>query len=247
MNLSAISDKTLLGKILRLPLRLIPPEAALPILQGRLRGKRWIVGSSIHGCWLGSFEHAKRIVFERTVTEGSVVFDVGAHVGYYTLLASVLTGPAGKVFAFEPAPRNLGYLKRHLERNRIRNVTVIEAAVSDGPGVAPFDETDTHLTGHLSPEGALQVATVGLDDLVAQGRLPLPHFIKMDIEGGETRALRGAKTLLSQAHPAIFLSTHGRDVHEECCRFLESLGYTLEPIEGVYGDRSAEILARFAA
>ncbi|MDW8317197.1 MAG: FkbM family methyltransferase, partial [Anaerolineae bacterium] len=90
MNLSGISSKSLIGRVLRFPLRLIPPKAVLPIMQGRLKGRKWIVGSSSHGCWLGSYEYAKRIVFERTVRENSVVFDIGAHVGFYTLLAAVL-------------------------------------------------------------------------------------------------------------------------------------------------------------
>lgn len=134
MNLSGISDNSLVGRILRFPLRFIPPQMVLPVMQGRLKGKKWIVWSSNHGCWLGSYEHAKRILFEETITEGSVVFDVGAHVGFYSLLASVLVGPRGSVFAFEPLQRNLFYLKQHLRLNDIENVTVIEAAVSDRGG-----------------------------------------------------------------------------------------------------------------
>src|SRR5512139_3781902 len=97
MNFSGISNHSVVGKALRFPLRLIPDDATLPILQGRLRGKRWISGSCNHGCWLGSYEYHKRVLFERTITPGSVVFDLGAHVGFYTLLASVLVGHAGRV------------------------------------------------------------------------------------------------------------------------------------------------------
>ena len=81
-----------MGRLLRFPLRLIPDRAVIPVLQGRMRGKRWIAGSSDHGCWLGSYEYAIRRVFEETITHGSIVYDVGAHVGYYTLLASELVG-----------------------------------------------------------------------------------------------------------------------------------------------------------
>ena len=97
MNFSGISNKKLLGKLLRFPFRFIPTDMRMPILQGRLKGKKWIVGSSNHGCWLGSYEYEKRLVFEKTVTKGSIVFDIGAHVGFYTLLASVLVGPGGRV------------------------------------------------------------------------------------------------------------------------------------------------------
>jgi len=247
MNLSGISDKSLLGKVLRFPLRLIPPQTVLPIMQGRLKGKKWIAGSGNHGCWLGSYEYAKRIVFERTVRENSVVFDVGAHVGFYTLLASVLVGPRGRVFAFEPFPANLVYLQEHLRLNRIENVTVVEAAVSDKCGTAFFDEGPSSSMGHISPNGRLQVETVAIDELVAKGELPLPDFLKMDIEGAEALALSGAKSVLAQSHPTMFVATHGSRIHQECCRLLHSLDYELEPIDGKSLESSSEILATWHA
>ncbi len=247
MNLSGISKTSLLGKVLRYPLRLIPPKATLPILQGRLRGKKWIAGSSHHGCWLGSYEYAKRLVFERTVSEGGVVYDVGAHVGFYTLLASVLVGPRGRVFAFEPFAANLVYLREHLRLNRIENVTVFQAAVSNTCGTALFDEGPTSSTGHMSPSGKLQVETIAIDELVSRGELPAPNYIKMDIEGAEALALSGASSTLAQFHPTIFLATHGSSVHQECCRLLRALDYDLQPIDGKPLDSSKEILATHAA
>ena len=59
INVSVISDRRFFGRTLRLPLRLVPKSAVVPILQGPLRGKRWIAGSSTHGCWLGTYELAK--------------------------------------------------------------------------------------------------------------------------------------------------------------------------------------------
>ena len=94
MNITGISATTWLGKLLRLPLNLIPKKAIVPILKGRLKGKKWIVGSGIHRFWLGTYEwHHHTSVFEKRIKEGGIVFDIGAHVGFYTLLASVLVGP----------------------------------------------------------------------------------------------------------------------------------------------------------
>jgi hypothetical protein len=73
---------------------------------------------------------------------------------------------------------------------------------------------------------------VSLDDLVRRCVLPIPQVIKMDIEGAEAEALRGARSLLEQGSPIIFLATHGRDVHEQCVAFLESLGYAISPLVG---------------
>lgn len=247
MNLSGISSESLVGRILRFPLRLIPPQAVLPIMQGRLRGRKWIVGSSSHGCWLGSYEYAKRIVFERTIRENSIVFDIGAHVGFYTLLAAVLVGPRGKVFAFEPFPANLVYLKEHLRLNNIDNVVVIEAAVSEKCGMAFFDEGPNSSMGHLSQEGRLQVRTVSIDELVTKKELPVPDYIKMDIEGAEMLALIGARSILARFHPVILLATHGSTVHQECCRFLQSLDYELQPLDGMDLLSSSEILATYDA
>lgn len=78
-NLSGISNKTLIGKLLRAPLRLIPRSAVFPILQGPLRGKRWTVGSGSHGCWLGSYEYSKQTLLRQELRAGQVVafFHVG--------------------------------------------------------------------------------------------------------------------------------------------------------------------------
>jgi FkbM family methyltransferase len=243
MNLSRIADQSFVGKLLRLPLRLIPHGAVLPILQGRLRGKKWIVGSSVHGCWLGSYEYDKRRLFEAMVREGTVVFDIGAHVGFYTLLASELVGSRGRVFAFEPLPANLVYLKEHLRLNRAGNVTIIEAAVSDRCGTSYFDEGPGRSMAHLASEAKLLVQTVTIDDLVARGQIPLPDCIKIDVEGAEARVLSGAQWTLTQSRPVIFLATHGIAVHQQCCHLLRALGYALRPIGGMDLDASNEILA----
>jgi FkbM family methyltransferase len=243
MNFSAISNRTPLGKLLRFPLRLMPTEMRMPILQGRLRGKQWIVKSSQHGCWLGSYEYDKQLIFEKIITEGSVVFDLGAHVGFHTLLASVLVGSEGKVFAFEPMPKNLFYLKQHLSLNSITNVTLIEAAVSDCSGVVSFEESSCSFQGRISSQGNLQVKTVSLDDLISKGEIPTPDYLKIDVEGAEMQVFSGAKSLLKNAHPTILLATHGRDVHQQCCQLLTSLGYQLQPIGSKSLEETDELLA----
>ena len=230
MNFSGVSDQILVGRLLRLPLALIPPRTTLPILQGKLRGMKWIVGSSNHGCWLGSYEYHKRKAFEESVARGGVVFDIGANVGFYTLLASVLVGARGRVYAFEPVPRNLHYLEEHLQINGIKNVSVIEGAVSDCDGVAQFDESPSRLTGRLAPGGRLTVRTVSLDEMMTRGELPPPECIKIDVEGGEMLVLTGARVLLGNRRPILYLATHGPGLHQQCCELLASFGYHLQPI-----------------
>lgn len=244
MNFSAIPYKTWYGKMLRFPLRFIPSNTIIPILQGKLRGKRWIVGSGTNGYWLGSYDYEKQIVFERTITEGSTVFDIGAHAGFYTLLFSVLVGSRGKVFAFEPMPRNLFYLRKHLQLNHITNVTVIEAAVKDSTGTVFFDKGYDSFMYHVSAEGRIKVRSIGLDDLVLQGEIPKPDYIKINAEGAEMLILLGAKSILTNAYPVLFLSLHhGCGLRQKCCEFLKSLGYYLQPVIGNNIEEATEILA----
>jgi FkbM family methyltransferase len=245
MNWTGISNDSLLGKIMRLPLRLIPRQAVVPILQGPLRGKKWIVGSGNHGYWLGSYEIGKRALFVRSIPVGAVVYDLGANVGYYTLLAAMLAGAQGKVFAFEPLPRNLEYLRRHLALNRIENAVVIDAAVADQSGTVRFEAAASTSKGRIGAQGGLEVRAIALDDWIEQGKIPPPAVLKIDIEGAELQALQGARKLLAHLHPTIFLSTHSGKVHKDCLAFLETLGYRVVSIDGRPMERSRDVLATF--
>jgi FkbM family methyltransferase len=244
VNFSGISGRSLGGRLLRLPLCLVPPGLVVPIVQGSLRGKRWIVGSSNHGCWLGSYEFEKQRLFAQTVQPGSIVFDIGAHAGFYTLLASELVGEKGQVCAFEPAPGNLGHLTRHIQMNQCHNVRLFAMAVGGRSEVAPFEAGLDSSTGHLAASpGRLVVAVVTLDDLLARGDVPVPDCVKLDVEGAEFEVLRGARSMLSEHHPVLFLATHGLEVHERCCGFLVDLGYRLRPIVGDDVKQTDELLA----
>jgi FkbM family methyltransferase len=246
MNWTGISDKSFFGRVLRLPLRLIPPRAIVPILQGPLRGKKWIVGSGNHGYWLGSYELGKRSLFVKMIPPGGVCFDLGANVGYYTLLLSVLAGPRGRVFAFEPLPRNLEYLRRHLALNRTLNATVIEAAVADRSGTVRFEEDASTSKGRIGSQGTLEVQAIALDEWIDAGKIPQPSLLKIDIEGAELSALQGARKALARTHPVIFLSTHSGKVHTDCLSFLDSLDYHVVPIDGKRLERARDVVATFS-
>lgn len=243
LNFSGIPSQSIIGRFLRFPLRLLPRGMKLPILQGKLRGKRWIVGSSNQGCWLGSYECEKQNLFAKKIRASSVVYDIGAHVGFYTLLASEIVGEKGKVIAFEPLLRNLRYLKEHIRLNRCSNVTVVEAAVSEQNCITFFEEGSNSHTGRLSQRGCLEIKAVSLDDLVSKGEIPPPDYMKIDVEGAELLVLSGAKSLLTNYYPTIFLATHGTEVHRQCCKLLKSNGYKLQSINNNNIDETDEILA----
>jgi len=245
VNVSSISNRSVAGRLLRLPLALIPGALPMPVLQGPLRGHWWITGSSNHGCWLGSYEYAKQRLFARMIRTGDVVFDIGANVGFYTLLAAARVMPRGKVVAFEPLGQNARFIHRHLRINNIDRVQVIEAAVGETNGTVRFKRHASSAMGRVSEDGSLVVEQVSLDELCDARTIPDPTLIKIDVEGGELSVLRGAARMLQRARPSIFLATHGAQIHRDCCDFLRSGGYSLRAIdESITSvDTTDEILA----
>jgi FkbM family methyltransferase len=243
LNFSHIDRSTLLGRTMRWPLSLIPAKTRLPIVQGPLTGYRWIVGSSNHGCWLGSYESEQQSLFKKWVKKGDIVFDIGAHVGFYTLLSSHLVGDKGRVVAFEPIPENLTYLEQHLRMNTIANVDILEVAVSNRQGHDRLSNGPSSSMWHFDAQGSLEVRTIRLDDLVLDEKLPAPSLIKMDIEGAEALALHGCAGVIDAFHPVFILSTHGPDVHQSCCRILKLAGYNLTPIGVTSIDECRELIA----
>jgi FkbM family methyltransferase len=243
-NLSGISNQTLVGKWLRAPLRLIPRSAILPIFQGPLRGKKWIVGAGNHGCWLGSYEHDKQRQFQKAIKAEDVVYDVGANAGFYSLLASVLVGEKGHVYAFEPLPGNVRNLRKHMEINRVGNCTVIEAAVSSSDGEASFDPSADCHTAHLSTTGSIHVRTVALDTLASRNEIRPPDFMKIDIEGAEFDCLRGCARTIQSYRPIIFLATHGQENHDACLKLLAEWKYEAASLDDRPAEDSDEFIAR---
>lgn len=222
-----LAANTLLGKVARLPLRLIPAGTVVPILSGPTRGARWIIGADIHRAWLGFYERDKQRLVKEALRPGDVFFDIGANVGIYSVLA-VRAG--AKVFAFEPLPRNVGFLRQHLAMNGAHDVTVIEAAVAEHTGTMKFDTGSDNKVGALSIGGALDVQAVRIDDLIKSGNIPMPNCVKMDIEGGEADAIMGMPIVLARK-PTIFLATHGEIVKAKCLEILGSYGYRFRHLD----------------
>ena len=230
---SRLPASTPLGALTRLPLRLVPRSATVAVRSGPLRGLRWRVGSSVHGCWLGTYEAAKVAVVARSVRPGATVFDVGANAGYYTLLFSRLVGPAGRVVSVEPLPETGANLLHHVRANRLANVRVVPAAVAATGGWMPFQIAGSNSMGHLGGGGdaTLEVATTTLDALRATVAEP-PSVVKMDVEGGEGDALRGAAALLAERRTTWFIALHGDEARRDCGRILGEAGYAVRTLEG---------------
>ncbi|MEK6302303.1 MAG: FkbM family methyltransferase [Acidobacteriota bacterium] len=172
------SGQTQIGRMLRWPLKAMPKAAVIPIMSGPARGVRWVVGASIHGCWLGTYEKTKQKRFAAAVSRNDVVYDLGAQAGFYSLLASRLVGPQGAVYAFEPLPRNVGFLQEHIKLNGVTNINVFKLAIGGTDGTAQFEDGPNPLQGSLSERGAREVRIARLDTLFSEGQLRAPSVLK---------------------------------------------------------------------
>jgi len=162
------------------------------------------------------------------ITAGDWVVDVGANVGHYTKRFSDLVGPEGRVIAVEPVPETFELLSANVLLFQHSNVTLLNVAASDQPGVAgmqiPRFETglNNYYQANLSKGTAdIYVLTVRLDALACPHPIKL---IKIDAEGHDPAVLRGAEALLARDHPILIVETGSSDVAEHLRRF----GYTSE-------------------
>lgn len=232
-----------------------PPEPAtispasslsLPIVIGPLRGCWWqpASGGKLARLLLGTYETAQSQLFVQHLRAGQQVLDIGACVGYYTLLAARLVGSGGQVYSFEPDPTNRSYLNGHVRRNRCSQVTVLPLALDQTTGIARFGGGTGTGTSRLCDKGSLEVRVRRLDDVAAELSLA-PDCIKIDVEGAELGVLQGGEQTIRQHHPTIFLSTHDcvrRGVHKACRDLLQSWDYELQPIVGASVDQASELL-----
>lgn len=171
----------------------------------------------------------------------AVVFDLGAHVGYYSMALATKQGV--QVYAFEPFPTNRALLERHLTLNHVENVEVLPYAVAAEEGTVEFSNIEnptgnTYVTqsAHFQmSQEVISVPKVSIDHLVIEkGRLRSPDLIKIDVEGAEHDVLLGARQTIEQFRPIILLATHDfhlKGVKDQCLEFLRSRDYQVTPTD----------------
>ena len=147
------------------------------------------------------WEPAETRLVRETVKPGDVAVDIGANLGYFTLLFSTLVGPEGRVHAFEPEPGNFALLKRNVEANRRENVVLVNKAVSAKTGKERLYISEENAGGHTiysaGSRESVAVDAVRLDEYFASASSRV-DFVKMDIQGAEGAALEGMMPLLRQ-------------------------------------------------
>ena len=197
--------------------RLAPHSSQSFACHGALEGFRMSIDwnrfrSFVFGTW--EPEIANAVV--DNVKPGMCVFDIGAHIGYYTLLFAKCVGPAGCVVSFEPLPANFALLQKNVHMNNLLNVRLInQAAFSRTERITLNvpDEQPNPGSGSMSgPGGAKQcdVEAVSLDNFCASS-LVFPDVLKLDVEGAEYDVLIGAQRTISQYRPKLFIELHHFD------------------------------------
>jgi FkbM family methyltransferase len=151
------------------------------------------------------FEPEVRQEVERIASRRVNVIDIGANIGYYTILASRLAGPEQRVFSFEPQANIVSKLRRNIEVNALRNVEVFPYALSDKDGTVNFNVPpegaeaygSMHANGRFEVARTVEVEMHRLDDVLDKLGNPKIGLVKIDAEGAELLILRGAQKLLS--------------------------------------------------
>lgn len=186
----------------------------------------------------GNLESSVQEAMVRHLGRGGVFYDIGANLGFFSLLAGHLAGlEEGRVYAFEAAPENAQAIRRHAELNGVPNITVIAAAVSSHAGVGRLQIVDDQSWSkledygeHPNTEQVIEVELVAIDDLVADGRVPPPTVVKIDVEGAEIAVLEGMARTLQEHRPAVICELHG--THDEFVAFMDAHDYRLINLEG---------------
>jgi FkbM family methyltransferase len=184
-------------------------------------------GHTSHAHLRGTYELDLLEAIDKLVVPGAVCYDLGASIGYITLL---MARRASRVFSFEPSPVALDEIRAHLAANGYNHVEIVPQPVSDSRRMETFAITDNAYGSGLShnPDSrwkTISVETVVLDEFAESH--PDPDFIKIDIEGEEVNALRGARALLARKHPILFCELHSRELARDAAEYLAGFGYRL--------------------
>ena len=219
--------------------RAAPPGLTeVTVASGELAGMR--LSLDLHAekdYWLGTYEPDLQEAIVQLVQPGSVAYDLGANIGYISLLLARRAGAAGRVYAFEALPSNLERLRFNLALNGLeQRVVVVPGAVGDTSLPVRFFVGPSGGTGkmegsagrqELDYPGEISVPGIILDEFVYRDGNPPPQVVKIDIEGGEILALPGMRRILAEARPVVLLELHGPQAAQVAWEILQVCGYRI--------------------
>jgi FkbM family methyltransferase len=183
-------------------------------------------------------ERYEAALVRRLLTPGAVFWDIGANVGYFSLVAAHALNNRGQVVAFEPGKSAYARLNENIALNPFTNIKTYEVAVAAATGDAVLflagDTADSSANLYSPGQGQTRrqvCKTVSLDHFLKEQALPAPHLIKMDVEGAEYAALEGARDLIAQHLPLLLMEMEEKNLQAAGAdkaaiqRFLSGYGY----------------------
>jgi FkbM family methyltransferase len=158
----------------------------------------------------GKFESASIDLVKKLVKPGDVVLDIGANIGYYSVILAKAVGVTGKIFAFEPTHWYRTVLERNVEANKLQNITIVPIGLSNSAQILDIDIFHSSATLHAAddtekPLSSESIRLEPLDTFVAAQNFERIDFIKIDVDGHEPKVLEGAREILSKWRPKILL------------------------------------------
>jgi FkbM family methyltransferase len=201
---------------------------AAVVPSGAAAGLRFRIGP-VGTVWAsGRMEPSVQRTLRAIIEPGDVFFDVGANVGFFTILGARLVGESGSVVAFEPEPENLAALRDNVNLNAFSNVVVVESAVSSSSGTAQLHVLH-RATARLLPAGdeverkGSRVVTTSIDDFLAEHPELEPDVVKIDVEGHEAEVIRGMRETLARLRPTVLCELHRTNL--EVAAAFDEAGY----------------------
>ena len=220
----------------RLPVERFPVLSCRRPLEGFRMRLDWLTQRSFaYGTW----EPAVAKALEAQVQPGMTALDIGAHIGYYTLLLAKLVGNLGRVMSFEPTPNNYARLVENINLNDLKNVTPLNLAVlaraREMEVNLPQDEPYSGSISLYEDYGTQRIAVhaVSLDEFFS-GSVERIDFVKMDVEGAEGEVIHGGMKTLERFHPQFLIELHhfdGSVAMNPVPNLLDSLGYRVTWLE----------------
>jgi FkbM family methyltransferase len=186
--------------------------------------------------WLGTYEPELQAALHELIPSGAIIYDVGANIGYVSLLLAKAAGIHGHVYAFEALPGNAEQWLQNVALNGMESrLSLYAGAVTDCAGPVRFL---VHASGGMGKaagsagradqyQSEISVPGISLDEFVYRQGNPPPQVVKMDIEGGEVLALPGMRRVLAEARPLMLMELHGPESSRAAWETLTAAGYTI--------------------
>jgi FkbM family methyltransferase len=216
-------------------------------MRGVGAGLKFNAGFSNPAYALGTNELPVQEALARYLQPGQVFYDIGANVGFITVIGAKLVGQDGHVYAFEPVPENAAFVRKNVALNNFSNVTVFEQAVSQSSGrgellLAHHSGGATLSADDVPPDlkGSITVDLVTIDDLIIQQSFPPPDLVKVDVEGAEMKVFQGMVQTIGKFRPIIVYEIDDGNEQafqrkqRECDTFLQNFGYKLTLLDHSY-------------